>query len=161
MDWLRSEIGKIEVTGFNKISLIMRIWWKMICGHSRIWIILDIFYRPFKTCSILTKTNRRLQTRYVAVFYTLLLLLRLKMLSEKMYSIWFTLTFASPNRKQRDRPYIVNLIQVQSKKTLRNYKKCPMRWENPFQSSPMKICMGKCSNCNNPRLRLLMSYWLI
>ena len=126
----------------------------IICAHSRMCIILDIFYRNSKTCSILTKTNRRLQTRYVAII--LPLSIRLKMLSEKTYSIWCAVTFASPNRKQRNRQYIVNLIQVQSKKTLRNYKKCLMRWENPFHSSPMKICMGKYSPHSNPQLRFIL-----
>ena len=127
----------------------------IVCAHSRMCIILDIFFRNSKTCSILTKTNRRLQTRYVEIsiyyFYYYAYL---------MYSIWFTLTFASPNRKQRNRQYIVNLIQVQSKKTLRNYKKCLMQWENPFQFSPMKICMGKCYPHNNPQLRLLILFCL-
>ena len=132
----------------------------IICAYSRMCIILGIFYRNSETCSILTKTNRRLQTRYVAIILPLSIRLFKKLL-EKTYSIWCAVTFASPNRKQRNRQYIVNLIQVQSKKTLRNYKKCLMQWENPFQFSPMKICMGKCSPHNNPQLRLFISYWLI
>ena len=104
--------------------------------------------------------NQQKVTNQVCSNYTTFINTLIKMLSEKTYSIWCAVTFASPNRKQRNRQYIVNLIQVQSKKTLRNYKKCLMQWENPFQFSPMKICMGKCSPHNNPQLRLFISYWL-